>query len=73
MVTSTDRGELSTCAKVFTELQFSSPPFPEDTEVELPVREKELGRDIPIQILQVGFGISAAMPLCWNQPNLTSE
>jgi hypothetical protein len=32
-----------------------------------------LGRDIPLQTRQVGFGISAAMPLCWNQPNLTSE
>jgi hypothetical protein len=25
---------------------------------------KELGRDIPLQTRQVGFGISAAMPLC---------
>jgi hypothetical protein len=47
-----------------TDLQFSSPPFPEDTEVELPVRGKELGIDIPLQTRQVGFGISAAMPLC---------
>jgi hypothetical protein len=55
---------LETYLYVFTELQFSSPPFPEDTEVQLPVRGKELGRDIPIQTRQVGFGISAAMSLC---------
>jgi hypothetical protein len=56
--------ELSTFAVALTEIQFSSPPFPEGTGVELPVRGKELGRDIPFQTRQVGFGISAAKPLC---------
>ena len=52
----------STCAVALTEIQFSSSPFPEGTEVELQVREEELGRDIPLQTRQVGFGTSAARP-----------
>jgi hypothetical protein len=51
-----DCGELSACAVALTEIQFCPPPFPEGTGVELPVRGKELGRDIPLQTRQVGFG-----------------
>jgi hypothetical protein len=44
-----DCGGLSACAVALTEMQFSPPPFPEDTGVELPGRGKECGRDIPLQ------------------------
>ena len=38
--------------------------IPDGTGVEFPVRGKELGRDIPLQIPQVGFGISVAKHFC---------
>ena len=54
------------------EIQFSSPPFPDGTGVELPVATKDLGRGIRIQARQVGFGIGAVEPLRSNLPKLTS-
>jgi hypothetical protein len=64
-----DSGELSSiCAVALIELQMSPPPFPDGTGVELPLRGKESGRDIPLQTRQVSFGISAARPCAETSP-----
>ena len=50
-----------------------STTIPRRHRSQTPSERKELGRNIPLQARQVGFGISTAMPLWWNQPNLMSE